>query len=113
MGGTPLVSQEARRELEQLHNLSIKVGGITWSPEEFRRRVARYEAIVEPLARTFGILGRWGDGSEFSRVNETLAELYQRQDDSGVTALLNLQRYPVVLLGFDVCRINPPAARNP
>src|SRR3984957_12229481 len=31
------------------------------SAEDYQRRVARYEAAIEPLARICGIIGRWGD----------------------------------------------------
>ena len=95
-----LIGREVRGVFEQLRDPSLQVGGggaSSWSPEEFRRRVARYEAICEPLVRLFGILGRWGDGSEFPLILETLGELYRQREGSGLIVYLGLQRYPVIL----------------
>ncbi|WAO16761.1 SIR2 family protein [Pseudomonas aeruginosa] len=54
-----LLSQEAERLMAQLDGSQFAPHG-QWNQEEFRSRVRRYEALVEPLTRMAGVLGRWG-----------------------------------------------------
>ena len=60
----------------------------------------KYEAATEPLARIFGVLGRWGDDSEYREVVDTLRSVYSRanQPRSGYNLWLDVQTYPAVLL---------------
>src|SRR3546814_19174326 len=50
--------------------------------------------------RMAGILGRWGDGNEFSVVLDVLRTLYHQAGKvgSGTTGWLNLRSYPAVLV---------------
>jgi hypothetical protein len=61
-----LFAHETDRLLSQLDAPELGARG-RWSPEEFRVRIGRYETATEPLARTAGVLGRWGDGSDHSQ----------------------------------------------
>ena len=72
----------------------------SWTREEFARRVALYEGLSERLARTLGIVGRWGDGSELSDVLHVLFFLRRSlgEGKSGTVFWLDLHLYPVVLL---------------
>jgi hypothetical protein len=69
-----------------------------WSPQEFERRVSRFEAMSEPLGRLLGVAGRWGDGQEFRIAGEALREAYRVPGAGGLTVWLNLRTYPAVLL---------------
>lgn len=95
-----LVGHEVRRAFDQLHAPDLRIQGATWSPDEFQRRVARYEAIAEPLVRVLGILGRWGDESEFALAFEAICGLYEPAEHNGLTAFLDLQGYPVLLAAY-------------
>jgi hypothetical protein len=95
-----LIGHQYRNVHEQLGSEEFKIQGRTWSDEEFRRRVSRYEEICEPLARLFGLLGRWGDGGEVNILGEIFRELNIAREDNGLTALLSLQHYPLVLAAY-------------
>jgi hypothetical protein len=68
-----------------------------WSQDEFRQRVVRYEAISEPLVRLLGVMGRWGDGSEFGLVADVLQDLSFVKTTGGLEAWIELRTYPAVL----------------
>jgi hypothetical protein len=92
-----LVAEEVR------HLQSLLVDGefetnVPLSAGEFRRRVARYEAVSERLVRLFGQLGRWGDGSEFNIVRDVLRALGKRRIIGGLQVWIYLKSYPAVLL---------------
>lgn len=70
------------------------------SPEDYRARVARYETEIEPLARIFGILGRWGGATEDRIAGEVLSDLAVTGIESGSTWWLDLRFYPAVLLSY-------------
>ena len=94
-----LVSTEAESLVIKLDSPDFSAGN-GFSADEFRRRVGSYEAATEPLARVFGVLGRWGDGSEYREVIDVLGSIYSRIDQSrgGYTVWINLHSYPAVLL---------------
>jgi len=92
-----LVAEEVRRLQEQVVDAKFGPQG-PWSVEEFRKRVARYQSITEPLARLFGILGRWGTGGENGLAQDVLQTLWRRPAMSGLTAFIELQDYPAVLI---------------
>lgn len=71
-----------------------------YSPEEFRRRVARVEAIHEPLLRIFMLLGRWGDGSEVRLVADLAKAWTSARPDGGVSVWLDLHTYRAVQLFY-------------
>lgn len=55
------------------------------------------EGIAEPLARIFGLAGRWGNGSEFGLARDTLHSLLRLRARGGNTFLIGLQTYPAYL----------------
>jgi hypothetical protein len=72
-----------------------------WSTAEFVRRVGRYEAIFEPLAKIFAVLGRWGGDAEFQLAAEIIAFLLDDHEVLlGQPSLLNLRFYPGILLVY-------------
>ncbi|UCI19277.1 SIR2 family protein [Mesorhizobium sp. B2-1-8] len=94
-----LLTQEVNKLFDSLDVPELSPQG-GWSGEEFRQRVARYEAATESLAKSFGVLGRWGDGSELVIVAETIRAMVVRanKEGSGLTAWLGLRTYPAVLM---------------
>jgi NAD-dependent SIR2 family protein deacetylase len=93
------ITQEVDKLFGRLDAKDVAPQG-QWSPDEFRHRVQIYEATVEPLAKAFGVLGRWGDGTEFSAVAETIRAIVAKanKDGSGLSIWLALRTYPAVLL---------------
>src|SRR6218665_1582287 len=71
-----LFAQETERLLEQLDEESFPLDHPV-SAEDLRSRVQRYESIPEPMARMAGVLGRWGNGNEFTVVQDILQSLYE------------------------------------
>ena len=94
-----VISSTAESLIERLDSQDFSARN-RYSTELFRDRVVMYEAATEPLARMFGVLGRWGDDSEYGEVVGVLRSVHSRADlvRSGTTAWLNLHTYPVVLL---------------
>jgi hypothetical protein len=71
-----------------------------WKPTEFRARVQKYEAATEALATMCGVLGRWGDDTEFPLVCDIIRSLYAQSEKiaAGLTYYVNLRSYPAVLV---------------
>ena len=94
-----LVAVEAQGLIDKVEAAGLAPQG-QFSAEEFQRRVALYEACAEPLARMAGVLGRWGDGSEFSLIADVLKSLcaHAALEGSGPTVWLDIRAYPAVLV---------------
>lgn len=102
---------EYRIDLDELltsesHSLVEKLGAAelpghgNWNADEFQRRVAIYEAAVEPLARIVGVLGRWGSDDDVAIIMNIIRYVCNRanRERSGITPWISLQSYPAVLL---------------
>ncbi|MGL4230497.1 MAG: SIR2 family protein [Casimicrobium sp.] len=94
-----LVSGELTRLLEQLSQPRFSPDAPI-SNARFTERAGAYEGITEPLAKIFGVLGRWGDGSELPLVLDCLGALCRHAGDNhgGTMRWLYLRAYPAVLL---------------
>lgn len=68
--------------------------------ESFRARISRYEASTEALAKIAGVLGRWGDGSDFALVRDIIGALWTKtmRIRNGTTIWLDIHSYPSVLI---------------
>lgn len=75
-------------------------GGGSFSTNEFRSRVQLYESATETLARMSGVVGRWGDGQEFSLVLDAIRTLYEHAESvgGGLVDWLRLRSYPASLV---------------
>ncbi|MDR3571894.1 MAG: SIR2 family protein [Candidatus Pacebacteria bacterium] len=62
--------------------------------------VARYEVLLEPLVRIFGVLGRWGNGSEFETTTDIITQFAPTPQIAGMLVLIYLRTYPGVLLFY-------------
>lgn len=71
-----------------------------WDENDYRRRVRRFEAATETLARISGVMGRWGNGAEYGGMCDLVGALYAqaKRDWSGTVAYLHLRDYTVVLV---------------
>jgi SIR2-like domain len=94
-----LIGNEAARVAKAPSDKDFEPSG-AWSPERYAQTVARYEALTEPLARIFGVLGRWSSGSEFAQTVEYIARFSRAEPVGGLTVLINLRTYPAVLLFY-------------
>jgi hypothetical protein len=92
-----LVRNEVGNVRKQISDAGIGADA-PWTPDEFRRRTARYEAIVEPLARLFLTMGRWGDDQELGLVTDVLRGFAELPFQGGIVAWSTLRTYPAVLL---------------
>lgn len=92
-----LLAEEHGHLVERLADTSFAVQA-EWSVEDFRRRVARYEASTESLGRVFGVMGRWGDGADLQLASEIVRDLAQQSSVSGLTVWIEMRTYPAVLL---------------
>ena len=94
-----LLSQETERLLEEI-DLSAFTTQSRWNQDEFRSRIALYEAATEPLARIAGVLGRWGGDREFLLILDILGSICAHADKeaSGLKVWLDIRTYPAVLI---------------
>jgi len=92
-------STETQSLIDKLDTAGLSPN-LSWSPEEFRQRVALYESLAEPLSRMAGVLGRWGDGTEKALVFDIIRMLCANADreGSGLNVWLDIQSYPAVLV---------------
>ena len=72
----------------------------SWSPNLFIDLVNQYEAAAEPLARIFGVLGRWGTDRKFAEAIEIISMVTQQDSYDGVVVLLAMRTYPALLLVY-------------
>jgi hypothetical protein len=94
-----LFSGEVERLFDRLDTEAFSPNA-RWGPEQFQLRVGHYESSVESLARMVGVLGRWGDGSEFQLVVDIVRGLCEHAEEvrAGNTGWLYIRSYPAVLV---------------
>lgn len=94
-----VITQEVNKLFDRLEAKELSPQG-SWSVDEFRRRLKVYEAATEPLAKAFGVLGRWGDDAELAVIADTIRGVVNRANKlgNGLTVWLGLRTYPAVLL---------------
>jgi hypothetical protein len=94
-----LIMDEVRRLQDYTVEPGLGTQG-TWSAEQFRHRVARYEAITEPLIKLFAVMGRWGNELELTLAIDILRQLGAKRVLGGLNHWINLRTYPAVLLWY-------------
>ena len=94
-----LVTEEAERLVDTLDSEAFTPQG-AWDQAEFRKRVVAYESASESSARIAGVLGRWGDDTEFSLVLDLLHAIRAHADQvpNGLDQWLSMRSYPAVLV---------------
>jgi phosphoserine phosphatase len=91
---------------QELGRVLTRTGGSEFSPQPpwdrdvFRARVRKYESATEGLARMMGVLGRWGDDTEFPIVLNLIRSLLAHAENvaGGLTVYLNVRSYPALLV---------------
>ena len=75
-----------------------KPGGAPWAIEEFKKRVKKYEGLIE-IPQALLITGcYWGNSTHVGLFQKMLQRLASYQDDNGFNILRNLQLYPALIL---------------
>lgn len=94
-----LVDEHTARMMAAIEAADMAAQG-TFTKEEFIRRLARYEAASEVLAKVAGVLGRWGEGPEFPHIVDALEVQYAAAHEThgGLVIWLNIRAYPAVLV---------------
>jgi hypothetical protein len=92
-----LLAEEYRRLVHRLADPDFALNGPSIA-EDYGRRVMRYEAAIEPLARMLGIIGRWGDEAGHRLACDILGDLAYTKTEGGLNYWLDLRVYPAVLL---------------
>ncbi len=77
-----------------------EVGQGRWEETAYRNRVRRVEAAVEALAKISGVMGRWGNDTEYRAVCDLVRAMYAdaKRDWNGLVAYLHLRGYAAVLV---------------
>lgn len=94
-----IIALEVNKLFDRLEAEELNPQGV-WSVDEFRQRLKLYEAETEPLAKAFGVLGRWGNDAELATVADTMRGVVTRANKvgNGLSVWLGLRTYPAVLL---------------
>lgn len=94
-----LFTQETDRLITQLDAPDFSPQ-VEWDQMAFGARVRKYEALTEPLASMTGVLGRWGNDSEYPLVLDIIRSLCAQAQKvrNGLTYFLNIRSYPAVLV---------------
>jgi len=94
-----LFAEQTERLIARLDATAFDPNG-KWHQDEFRRRVASYEAATEPLAKMAGALGRWATGGDLPLMLDIIRTLYADAEKigGGNTVWLGLRSYPAVLI---------------
>jgi hypothetical protein len=95
-----LLATESGRLVNKLLSAFPAQGNGRDTKEEYQSRVLRYEMEVEPLARIFGILGRWGGDAEYGFASEILANVAYAKLEGGLSWWIDLRFYPALLLFY-------------
>ena len=94
-----LIREELNRALALVAAENFHMSG-NFDVAMLAQRVARYEAIFEPLAKVFATLGRWGGRAEAQTAADVIAALADQESIGGATALIALRYYPAMLLAY-------------
>ncbi len=90
------------QEVRCLGEIDLPVSNAMSNPTEaeFAKWLERLEGRLEPLARIFGILGRWG-GAEEAEVALGIVRSYaERPTGGGLTHIVELPKYPAIVLSY-------------
>ncbi len=90
-----LIESETQRCLRKLQTSTPQVDATAEGIEEL---VNFQEAAVEPLARTLGVFGRWGEGAERDSAVNAMLAVWQQAGDSISGGAIHFRHYPAVLL---------------
>jgi hypothetical protein len=95
-----LFSSETQRLMQALKGEGFSPGAPPWNIDSHRLRIKQLESVTEPLARMAGVLGRWGDDSELSIVNDIVRTVFQHAEtpETGFKNYVNVRGYPAVLV---------------
>lgn len=86
--------------------------GAGWSDEEFRARVARYEAATRDLRRVLELVGFWGENyNQRSLLTPPLLLLENMEQAGGTSGWIALRWYPLLLLMYSAGISGVAAAR--
>jgi SIR2-like domain len=85
-----LVGDESRQLSATAQNAQFKPQNYP-SKEGLVKLIGQYEAITEPLARVFGVLGRWGLEPEFDIAFDTISRFGAKGGGGGYTDILALE----------------------
>ena len=80
-----------------LHVLDTSTPQVAHNADGVQSLCAFYQSATEPLARMFGVLGRWGRGTEHDVVANAVLTLWAQAGEAG-SGLAHLRYYPAVLL---------------
>jgi hypothetical protein len=104
-----LANRERRIELadsfsEQVNKICSRLRSdefpvaMTITTDVLLERWQAIESMSEPIARMAGLAGRWGDGSEFSLMEDAVRAVVADRPGNGNTGLIGLVTYPAYLV---------------
>lgn len=95
-----LLAEEVDTLVEAFDECHFLSGDKVSDDSEFVTRVTRIESATEPLARMAGVIGRWGDGKQIDRLQNTILKLHATLDKEFNFRQIygKLRSYPVVIV---------------
>ncbi|HLX98871.1 MAG TPA: SIR2 family protein [Roseiarcus sp.] len=96
-----MIAREAN-ELESFCTKFTPFLNVSWPSEKFPTWVAQFESKLEPLARIFGALGRWGSPGRFGEARAMIGHFAQTRLVNGDTKALAFRSYPSIVLAYSL-----------
>lgn len=94
-----LVSRETNAITERLDREDMATFG-PYTSDELKRRLDIYKGSAEGLCKISGLTGRWGDEEALSAIIGSIRLLWRQSEShlGGLDAIIELRRYPIILL---------------
>ncbi len=93
-----LLSEQVDKLSRRLIGEEFPVVGVDVTNAVLIERWEAIESAAEPLARVFGLMGRWGDGSESAQARDAVRALLRIAPAQGSGVLIALVSYPAYVL---------------
>lgn len=97
-----LITEEVERICRKLSSEHFKTEGVTLNEELFQQRMHEYEELVKMLIGMLSTLAYFDDGKYVKLITKSIERLLQIPRKSGYVALVDLQRYPALLLTYSI-----------
>ncbi|MBP7721534.1 MAG: caspase family protein [Alphaproteobacteria bacterium] len=97
------VNNEVRKIVQQLSD-PVFDASVSYSFEEFKKRINKYELIIKDIQKILAIIAYWGTDQHLSIIKTAFSRLMDHfsEPKSGLTIFITLQWYPILLLAYSV-----------
>jgi len=95
-----LVSEETNRVLQVIRGPNFDTSARDLDSKALGDRIRAYEAVAKTLIEMAIVVGYWAKPAQLQPWLKAIAKLSQRKHESGLTTLVDFQRYPACLVAY-------------